>query len=138
MKRIGVVIALVWIGFWAGSSGACAAGLGDQVVVVFNTRVPESRDVAEHYADRRQVPSDQVIGLDLPDDEVISRSDYRNLLEKPLLQILQAKKLLRYGSQLERTANGGMRRVHGVVLAAKIRYLVLCYGVPLKIDADPL
>jgi uncharacterized protein (TIGR03790 family) len=138
MKRIAVAIALVLAGFGAGSVEARAAGLGDQVVVVFNTRVPESRDVAEHYADRRQVPSDQVIGLDLPDDEVISRSDYRNLLEKPLLQILQAKKLLRYGSQLERTANGGMRRVHGVVLAAKIRYLVLCYGVPLKIDADPL
>ena len=138
MKKIAVGIMLASLGLVAACLGARAAGLGDQVVVVYNTRVPESTDVAEHYAERRQVPSGQVIGLDLPDDEVISRADYRDLLEKPLLEVLQAKKLLRYGAQLERTTNGGVRRVHGVVLAAKIRYLVLCYGVPLKIDADPL
>ena len=46
---------------------------GDEVVVVYNTRVPESRDVAEHYAAVRHVPAEQVLGLDLPEAEAMSR-----------------------------------------------------------------
>ncbi len=40
-------------------------GQGDEVVVIYNTRVPESKEVAEHYAGLRHVPADQVFGFDL-------------------------------------------------------------------------
>ena len=41
-----------------------AAGQGNEVVVVYNTRVAESKDIADHYADVRHVPAEQVMGLD--------------------------------------------------------------------------
>ena len=41
-------------------------GQGTEVVVVFNSRLPESREVADYYARRRGVPANQVLGLDLP------------------------------------------------------------------------
>src|SRR5271165_5432408 len=59
----------------------CAAGQGSQVVVVYNTRVAESKSVAEHYAEVRQVPDGQVLGLDLPDNETISRADFHDRLQ---------------------------------------------------------
>jgi uncharacterized protein (TIGR03790 family) len=133
MRKASVLLIITWIGLVT----ARGAGPGDQVVVVYNTRVPESRDVAEHYAQVRHVPLAQVLGLDLPGDETISRTDYHDLLEQPLLDALQSRKLLRFGARLEASNGGTPRRIEGLVLAAKIRYLVLCYGVPLRIDADP-
>ena len=35
---------------------------GKSVVVVYNTQMPESKEVADHYAARRQVPPSQVFG----------------------------------------------------------------------------
>ena len=47
---------------------------GDEVVVIYNTRVPESKIVAEHYAEARQVPRKRVFGHELPEREDISRT----------------------------------------------------------------
>ena len=38
---------------------------GDEVVVIYNSRVPESKQVAEHYAALRQVPANQIFGFAL-------------------------------------------------------------------------
>src|SRR5258708_6429367 len=46
-----------------------SAGAATEVAVVFNSRVPESKEVAEYYAQRRQVPKEQVFGLELPTTE---------------------------------------------------------------------
>ena len=35
---------------------------GNEVVVVYNRKLPESEQVARHYAKVRRVPEDQVIG----------------------------------------------------------------------------
>ena len=48
-----------------------------EVAIVFNSRVPESKEVAEYYAQRRQVPKEQVIGLELPTAEAIDRKSTR-------------------------------------------------------------
>ncbi len=99
---------------------------GGRVVVVFNSRLPESKDVANHYAARRNVPPDQVIGLDLPTDETMSRADFRDLLQHPLLQFMENKRLMVYSSPRAIKPS-----------SARIRYVVLCYGVPLRIAEDP-
>jgi len=54
-----------------------AANPGDEVIVVYNNRVPESRGVAEYYAERRQVPSSQLIGLPLSTNEPLEDSYQR-------------------------------------------------------------
>jgi len=117
---------------------ARAAGGGAEVIVIYNRRLPESMQVAEYYAQRRAVPSNQVLGLDLPDDESMSRQEFLEKLQAPLLKHLEAEKLFTYGPATNRVPNSKpsdppVRRVVG----ARVRYAVLCYGVPVKISADP-
>src|ERR1700744_3330764 len=69
---------------------------GDSVVVVYNSDMPESKSVADHYAECRQVPANQVIGLKLPTTEAITRTQYNDQLESPLLRELEDKKLFVY------------------------------------------
>ena len=42
---------------------ALRADTGDSVVVVYNSRLPASKKVAEHYASARQVPSKQLLSF---------------------------------------------------------------------------
>jgi len=111
------------------------ADRGDEVVVIYNTRVPESRDVAEHYAEMRHVPAGQVLGFDLPSNETMSRAEFHYRLEKPLLKALEDKNLLHFGVKVIPTTNATPQLVEKT-MEAKIRYAVLCYGVPLRISQD--
>jgi uncharacterized protein (TIGR03790 family) len=110
---------------------------GDEVVVIYNTRMPGSKMVAEHYAKMRQVPETQIYGFDLPITEVISRAEFRDALQFPLASRLVVDKLWRFGSMTNAATNGQPQRVDHPVVESKIRYAVLCWGVPLKIAADP-
>ncbi len=132
MKRFLFVFCLLAL---AGVPLLNAADRGDEVVVIYNTRVPESRDVAQHYAEMRHVPAGQVLGFDLPSDETMTRAEYHYRLEKPLLKILEDRDLLHFGVQVIPTTNGTPRLLEKTT-GAKIRYLVLCYGIPLRIAQD--
>jgi uncharacterized protein (TIGR03790 family) len=110
---------------------------GNEVVVVYNTRMPGSKMVAEHYAKMRRVPEAQVYGLDLPITEEMTRAEFRDALQFPLASRLVVDKLWRFGSVTNAATNGQPARVEHRVVESKIRYAVLCYGVPLKIAPDP-
>jgi uncharacterized protein (TIGR03790 family) len=62
------------------------------VFVVANRNVPASRDVAEHYLAKRGVPKENLIELDLPAGEDISRADYDAKLAGPLRAALKDRK----------------------------------------------
>ena len=114
-------ILLLWA---AGRWTVWAAEPGEAAVVIYNAQMPESKDVADHYAERRGVPANQIIGLNLPTGETMTRGEYQDLLQAPLLNFLRGQKLIVFDSaqKLERTT---------------VRYAVLCYGVPLRIAEDP-
>ena len=57
---------------------------GDEVVVVYNKKMPGSKAVADYYAKMRHVPETQIFGFSLPTDEVISREDFAASLQLPL------------------------------------------------------
>ena len=80
--------------------------------IVVNKNVPESRKVADHYIAKRGVPKEQVIELDLPKGEDISRSDYDTKVVPPMRTVLKEKKD-----------------------AAKV--LLTTYGVPLRVGGTP-
>ncbi len=129
-----------WIlfGFWILSFGfppvpAAAAESGDLVAIVYNKRVPESKTVAQHYADARQVPARNIIGLNLPVTESITRDDFKKQLQTPLFKEFIDRQWLELNSA--RRPNP-LPSTFRPILGAKIRYLVLCYGVPLKITED--
>jgi uncharacterized protein (TIGR03790 family) len=109
---------------------------GEEVAVVYNTEQPESRQVAEHYAALRKVPAEQVFGLALTTNEIMSRSEFTDTLQKPLTDLLEKKGIWRFGQVTIRGTNGAAVRVDERVVASTIRYAVLCYGVPLKIAPD--
>jgi uncharacterized protein (TIGR03790 family) len=103
---------------------------GDSVVVIYNSKARESKDVAAHYAAARHVPADQIFGFDLPKTETMTRAEYVETLEKPLLAKLQGQGLLVFDSL---TSNG----LPGKFISAKIRYATVCYGVPLRVLEEP-
>src|SRR5688572_28244411 len=105
---------------------------GDAVLLVYNSRMPESKEVALHYAERRNVPKNQIVGFDLPISEAMTRAEYLTLLEKPLLKFLESKKLFSFKADLSSKEPGPRWKLG----ESKIRYAVLCYGVPTKILAD--
>lgn len=78
------------------------------VWLIVNANVPESRAVADHYIAKRGVPKSNVVELDLPKGEDISRADYDAKFAKPLRAALADHKD-----------------------AAKV--LVTTYGVPLRV-----
>jgi uncharacterized protein (TIGR03790 family) len=118
-------------------SVSTAANSGDEVVVIYNSRVPESKSVAEHYAGKRQVPKEQIFGFELTTAEEITRAEFRDQLQQPLSKKLETAKLWRFGTVNIPATNGGQARIETRVVESKIRYAVLCYGVPLKIVPDP-
>jgi uncharacterized protein (TIGR03790 family) len=124
--------------FFAGTLGVTALAValqgaepGQSVVLLYNARLPESKGVADHYAARRNVPPGQILGLDLSVGETMSRTEYREQLQRPLLQFLERNELWVYPPL---TADSDQKDIRPV--AAKIRYVVLCYGVPLRIGED--
>lgn len=84
------------------------------LLVVYNVNLPESQAVARYYAAKRQVPWENLVGLNTPTTETISRDDYELLLAEPLRQKVR-----------EFQAKGGQPA------------LLLVYGIPLRVE-DPL
>jgi len=117
------------------SAGSGAAGAS--VIVIYNKRLPESKSIAEYYASRRHVPANQLFGYDLPTGEDISRSEFRDSLQQPLAKALEQNKLWRITARLVHPTNNQSARLEHTVAESRIRYAVLCYGVPLRIQADP-
>ena len=110
---------------------------GNEVVIVYNTRMSGSRSVADYYAKMRQVPPKQIYGFALPTGEIMSRDEFRDVLQLPLARRLESDGLWQFGPVTGAATNAAPLRVERRVVASKIRYLVLCYGVPLKIAPDP-
>jgi len=108
-------------------------GGGEEVVLVYNSRIPESKAVAEHYAALRHVPTKQIFGFALSLDETMTRADFTDFLQKPLADKLEAAGLWKFGEVAIPATNNYPARTETHVVASKIRYAVLCYGVPLKI-----
>lgn len=103
------------------------ADSGADVLVIFNSRSVDSRDVAAYYAERRGVPTNQVWGFDMSTGEAITRSEYLETIQNPILKRLDESKLWVW----QPVTNGARR-----LASSKIKYLLLCYHVPTKFLAD--
>jgi uncharacterized protein (TIGR03790 family) len=131
MMKIGLAILFLALAPYLVRAG------GDEVVVVYNRNLPESKAVAMDYARLRHVPEKQIYGFALPTSEEILRGDFRDLLQVPLAQKLASNGLWKFGEVSLPGTNGLASRVVQCVVQSKIRYAVLCYGVPLRIADDP-
>ncbi len=114
-----------------------AHGGGEEVVVVYNSRLPESKAVADYYAQERQVPAKQIYGFELTTNEEMSRAEFHDTLQLPLAKKLEADGLWKLSMTFYKGSNQEPDRAIRKVTAAKIRYAVLCLGVPLKVAPSP-
>jgi uncharacterized protein (TIGR03790 family) len=121
----------------AGTAGLRAAG-GNEVAVIYNRGGgPDSVFVAEHYARVRNVPKERLIGLWLPRQYTITREQFDNDLRKPLVKELRERGLVEFQQVIIPARKDRPGRVVTAIVASRIRYLVLCYGVPVRIARSP-
>lgn len=126
---------LVGSGWGSGLYGA-SVNEGESVVLVYNTNVSESLAVAEHYAAKRGVPESQLVGLDLPKGETLSRQDYTAKLEEPLRKRFRDEDWFEFDFEVVPATRERVGQVLQIIKKASVRYLTLCYGVPLRIQPD--
>lgn len=117
-------------------SARSSADDGTEVVIVFNQKFEGSEIIASHYAKKRSVPSTNILGLDLPQKETISRKEYQKLIEEPVLRFLKKNRLMNLSAEPVVKANGLQTSELKIVGPSQIKYLLLCRGVPLRIMND--
>ena len=113
---------------------AKAESLEPRVVILANSRQPESVRLAEFYAEKRAVPAANIVALPLPETEDITWREFIDQVWTPVQD-----ELFRRG-WIEGTASSlvdrlGRRRY--AFSGNRISYLVVCRGVPLRIYNDP-
>ena len=109
---------------------------GNTVAVIYNSSLKASKELAEYYAERRGVPENHLIGLKLPTVEVIGRSVYEKKIERPLIEALTSRDLIEIRDEIRPATESAPGRVLEVIKSAKVRNLVVCYGVPIRTTND--
>ncbi len=85
--------------------------IADEIAVIANSREPDSLHLATFYMEKRGIPSQNLITIDIDPAESCKRSDYERFIANPVRSFLE---------------NGPQ---------GNIRCLVTMYGVPLKITS---
>ncbi len=101
----------------------------ERVVVLYNSAIAESKELAEYYAKAREIPQANLIGLKLPNKDEISRADYDTSLRDPLRQALITQGFWKMG----KNAQG-----FSLPIRSKVSTLVCMRGVPFKIKRSPV
>lgn len=107
---------------------ARAALLPETVVVLYNSRIPESRKLAAFYQNIRLVPEENLVGLDMPDKTTITREEYEETIAKPLRQAFDVRGWWSRGKGRDGLTMPRANRMH---------VLVTMKGVPLRIAPTP-
>ena len=99
----------------------------DAVAVLYNSNLPESKELAEYYAKQRDIPAENLIGLPLSKSGKITRKEYQATLETPLRKQFTDK-----GWWNIQMNNEGIK----LATRNKIQVMVSMYGVPYGVNND--
>ncbi len=106
----------------------------DRVIVLANSKDPGSLEIARHYIRARAIPPANLITLSLPTQESISWTEFVETLWSPLLERLVADSWI---DAIGMSAHDDMGRRKYAISGHRIAYLVICRGVPVRINHDP-
>lgn len=109
--------------------------LSAHLLVVYNSKDPSSKELAEYYAVRRDIPPERILGIACSTQEEITRDDYEATVREPIISYIYRKNWMsRRSVQVQL---GG--RMFDLLLATRndIWAMVLMRGVPLRIAGDP-
>lgn len=112
---------------------AAGDGLASRVIVLANSRDPESVRLAEFYADQRDIPRINLIALPMPVEETISWRVFLDEVYQPVQTALYHGGWLGGTSSKQRDRLG---RIRYAFTRHHVSYLVVCRGVPLRIAND--
>lgn len=126
-------LAWVLVAFWLAGSLEGAINPSN-VIILVNESDDESIDLGYYYALKREVPIENIIHLPLPAEENISWDDYLTRLYNPMISWLIEVGWFE-GFTSDRKDELG--RNVTIVNSHSVDALVICKGVPLKIDFDP-
>lgn len=96
------------------------------VAIIFNRKAPASRAVALAYATARGIDPDEMLGLDCPITETITRKEFRDTIQEPMRREFSSRDWW----ELERSPAGI------VAIKPVKRALVLIHGMPLRVSRD--
>jgi hypothetical protein len=83
----------------------------EDLIIVYNRNLPESQAVARYYVGKRQVPLENLLAVNVPPGESISRDDYERQLAEPVRE-----------------------KAGQVQAAGRQPAVLLVYGIPLRVD----
>lgn len=107
----------------------------ESVLVLANSADSSSVELAEYYAEKRGVPAENVIALEMPSDETISGMEFVESIRDPLLERLIDEGWI---NGLFRSGRDDHTRRNVSIFGHKVGALVLCKGVPLRIAHENL
>jgi len=109
--------------------------LAAHLLVVYNSKDPDSEGLARYYAAKRNIPDERVMAIATPTSEEITRDEYEETIRRPIVSYLAQKGWLERKSE---RAQLGSRSLDLLVATRNdIWAIVLMRGVPLKIAPDP-
>jgi len=118
---------------WAGTLAA-ADDPASRVVLLANRDSRDSMRVAEHYAEVRGVPRENIIALKMSRAETITWNEFVATIWEPLMAELVTRRWIdAIGMELK----DSLGRTKYAVSGHRISYLVVCHGVPLRVMHDP-
>ncbi len=100
--------------FFLSCAGISYALQPEEILLIANRNVPASLELARYYSEKRRIPEGNLVSVAMTDKEDCSREEYQQKLLEPLRKFLA-------GPQ-----------------GAKIRCLLLFYGLPLRVGAPEL
>ena len=106
-------------------------GLAEKVVILANSQDEDSMRIARHYAAKRGVPEANIVALPMPTVETINWRDFVLTIWQPLQDELMQRERID-GTAFKLFDDAGRRKV--AVSGHDISYLVICRGVPLRIN----
>ncbi|MFN0077717.1 MAG: TIGR03790 family protein [Prosthecobacter sp.] len=107
-----------------------------ETAVVFNPDFPGSQELANHYAEKRHIPKERVIGLRCPQEDSMSRGEFDSLLREPLLKHFESKHWWVAAPPLPGKPLTGEGIRSPMALSSQVRVLVLMRGVPFQIRRE--
>lgn len=119
-------------------STCLAAGPGDwepakETVVIYNSKLPSSKALAEEYAELRNIPEERLVGLACSGEETISREAFEDSIREPLLRKFIKAKWWEMEKRDLIDPNGKVYGQSPQVVSSRVSVLVIMRGVPLRI-----
>jgi uncharacterized protein (TIGR03790 family) len=109
-----LIVFLAWLVLILIPAGAQALSPHD-LVIVYNRKIPESQAVAAYYAEKRLVPSNNLVGVEVSTSEDMSRQEFDEKLAPPVRAL-----------------------VNELQTQGKTPAILLVYGIPLRVGPAPV